>query len=52
MTIEDKTYIRDQDKLRLIITDYMEKIKIFGIAHRIGYEGEQKTYERIKQNYY
>ena len=52
VNIDNKTYIRDHNKLRLIIDDYMEKIKIIGMAHRIGHEGIQKTYERIKQNYY
>jgi len=52
VNIDNKTYIRDHNKLRLIIDDYMEKIKIIGMAHRIGHEGIQKTYERVKQNYY
>jgi len=52
VTIDDKTYIRDKDKLRLVIDDYIEKIKIIGMAHRIGHEGLQKTYDRIKKNYY
>jgi len=52
VTIDNKTYIRDQGNLRLIIDDYLEKIKLIGMAHRIGHEGVRKTYERIKQNYY
>jgi len=52
VTIDNKTYIRDKNNLRLIIDDYMEKIKIIGIAHRIGHDGIQRTYERIKQKYY
>ena len=52
VTIDDKTYIRDKDKLRLVIDDYLEKIKIIGMAHRIGHEGLKKTYDRIKKNYY
>jgi len=52
VTIDDKTYIRDKDKLRRVIDDYLEKIKIIGMAHRIGHEGLQKTYDRIKKNYY
>jgi len=52
ITINDKTYIKDRGKLRLVIDDYLEKIKIIGMAHRIGHEGLQKTYDRIKQNFY
>jgi hypothetical protein len=52
VTIDDKIYIRDKDKLRRVIDDYLEKIKIIGMAHRIGHEGLQKTYDRIKKNYY
>jgi len=52
VTIDDKTYIRDKDKLRPVIDNYLEKIKIIGMAHRIGHEGLQKTYDRIKKNYY
>jgi len=32
--INDKTYIREKDKLRLVIDDYLEKIKIIGMVHR------------------
>jgi len=39
VTIDDKTYIRDKDKLRLMIDDYLEKIKIIGMTYEIGYEG-------------
>ena len=52
VTIDGKTYIRDNNKLRLVIDDYLEKIKIIGMAHRTGHDGVQKTYNRIKQNYY
>jgi len=43
VTIDDNTNIRDKDKLRLVIDDYQDKIKIIGMAHRIGHEGLQKT---------
>jgi len=52
ITIDGKTYIRDNNKLRLVIDDYLEKVKIIGMAHRTGHDGVQKTYDRIKQNYY
>jgi len=35
-----------------VIDDYLEKIKFIGMAHRIGYEGLQIMYDRIKKNYY
>jgi len=50
--IINKAYIRDKDKLRLIIDDYMEKIRTVEMTHRIEHEGIQKTYDRIKQNHY
>jgi len=38
----NKTYIRVKDKFWLIIDDFMEKINIIGMAHRIRHEGIQK----------
>jgi len=52
ISIDGKNYIKDKEKFREVIDDYMEKIKIIGIAHRIGHDGIQRTYERIKQKYY
>jgi len=43
-----KIYFKDKERLRLIIDDYMEKIKFIEMAKRIGHKGLQKTYDRIK----
>jgi len=47
-----KPTLEIKNKLWQVIDDYMEKIKIIGMLHRIGHERIQKTYYRIKQNYY
>ena len=39
LTIDGKTYIKNNNKLRLVIDDYLEKIKIIGMAHRTGHDG-------------
>jgi len=39
ITIDGKTYIRDNNKIWLVIDDYLEKIKIIGMAHRTGHDG-------------
>jgi len=50
--IDNKLYFRDDNKLRKIIEDPHKKIKIITKEHRVGHEGIQKTYERIKEKYY
>ena len=50
--IDNKLYFRDYNKLRKIIDDPYEKIKIITKEHRVDHEGIQKTYERIKEKYY
>jgi len=55
ITINDKTYIGEGGKFSQVIDDYIdyiEKIKIIGMVHRIGHKGLQKTNDRIKQNFY
>ena len=44
--------VKIDNKLRKIIDDPYEKIKIITKEHRVGHEGIQKTYERIKKKYY
>ena len=41
--------VKIDNKLRKIIDDPYEKIKIITKEHRVGHEGIQKTYERIKR---
>eukprot|EP00833_Pecoramyces_ruminatium_P007356 jgi/Orpsp1_1/1181388/evm.model.c7180000077042.1 len=52
VTIDNKLYFNDDNKLREIIDDPYMKIKIIAKEHRIGHEGINKTYERIKNKYY
>jgi len=47
--IDNNLYFRDGERLRKIIDDPYEKIKIITKEHRVGHEGIQKTYERIKR---
>ena len=49
VTIDDKIYIRDKDKLRRVIDDYLEKIKIIGMAHRIGHEGYKRRMIELRK---
>jgi len=50
--IDNKLYFRDDNKLKKIIDNPYEKNKIITKEHRVGHEGIQKTYERIKEKYY
>ena len=45
-------YFRDKENLRKVVEEPLDKIKIIAKAHQTAHEGVQKTYLRIKENYY
>jgi len=52
ITIENQLYFRDGENLRKIVEEPVDKIKIISKGHNIAHEGIQKTYQRIKEQYY
>jgi len=50
--IDGEEYFLDGNTYRKLITDTPEKVKLILNAHTIGHEGYNKTYQRLKKNYY
>ena len=50
--IEGKKYYKQNGRLRKIVDNEEEKLKLIEAAHAIGHEGIYKTYHRLKPNYY
>ena len=50
--IDNKKYFRDNGTYRRIVEEYEERIKLIWEAHKIGHEGFDKTYQRLKRHYY
>ena len=50
--INDQKYFLDNGLKRRIITHEEEKVKLIWESHRIGHEGIEKTYQRLKRHFY
>ena len=52
INLEGVDYYKHGDRLRKIIYDDTEKLKLLEQAHCIGHEGVYKTYHRLSRDYY
>ena len=52
VNLDGEDYFIDGDNYRKIITNTNDKIKLILESHNIGHEGYNKTYQRLKKNYY
>ena len=50
--IDNNKYYRDNGVYRRIVEEEEEKIKLIWEAHRIGHEGVDKTYQRLRRHFY
>ena len=50
--INGEKFFKDDGKLRKVIYNEKERIKLILSAHKIGHEGVFKTYNRLKRDYY
>ena len=52
ISIDGEEYMKENDRLRKIITLNEEKFNLIWKAHAVGHEGFEKTYERLKKSFY